>query len=232
MLQIRKSNERGHANHGWLKSQHTFSFADYYDPKHMGFKSLRVINEDYIAVDSGFGFHPHRDMEIITYVVHGALEHKDSMGNTAIVKPGEVQRMSAGKGVVHSEYNSGTSEETHLFQIWILPNELGGQPGYDQKSFESELSSNKLVHVVSKDGSNGTISIKQDADMYISKLKTSEDLVFKIRPGRGVWIQVINGKLDINDSIIQKGDALSAINEETLKIQALENSEFILFDLI
>lgn len=231
MLQLRKSEERGYADHGWLKSRHTFSFANYYDPRHMGFKNLRVINEDRIAGGTGFGAHPHQDMEIISYVVEGALEHKDSMGTVAVIKPGEVQRMSAGTGVIHSEYNAQRDKETHFFQIWIMPNERGVKPGYGQKSFEADLNSKKLVLVVSNDGRDGSISIRQDADMYVSRLKAGDELNFGIRQGRGVWVQVIKGNLKVGDEFLNIGDAFSSQEAQGLNITATENSEFILFDL-
>lgn len=231
MFTIRRSNERGFANHGWLKSRHTFSFADYYDPKHMGFKSLRVINEDRIDGGTGFGAHPHRDMEIISYVISGALEHKDSMGNVAQIKPGEVQRMSAGTGVVHSEYNAFPNEETHFFQIWILPNQTGTTPGYGQKSFEEKIHSEKMALVVSQDGRDGSITIKQDADMYISRLKEKETVEFNLKAGRGAWVQIVKGKIRIGDEELSTGDALSTTEAQLLSFKALEDSEFILFDL-
>ncbi len=231
MLQLRKSNERGYADHQWLKSKHTFSFADYYDPKNMGFRNLRVINEDRIEGGTGFGSHPHRDMEIISYVVSGALEHKDSMGTKAIIRPGEVQRMSAGAGIVHSEYNHLPEEETHFFQIWITPKARGGNPGYGQKSFEKDLNEKKLVLVVSESGRDGSIEIKQDADLYISRLKSGEDLEFKLREGRGVWLQMVKGRISVNGETLETGDALSFSDEELLKIKALDGSEFLLFDL-
>lgn len=231
MLTIRKSNERGHVDHGWLNTHHTFSFANYYDPKHMGFKSLRVINEDFIAGGMGFGAHPHRDMEIITYIVKGVLEHKDSMGNVAQILPGEVQRMSAGRGVMHSEYNPKPDEEVHLFQIWIMPNQMGATPGYDQKSFEEKINSQKLVLVVSPDGREGSLSIKQDAEMYISRLKANDKLEFNLKPGRGAWIQVVKGKIQVGDKELITGDALSTEEAGLLNFRANEDSEFILFDL-
>lgn len=231
MLQLRKSDERGLANHGWLKSRHTFSFADYHDPKHMGFRALRVINEDRIAGGTGFGSHPHRDMEIISYVISGALEHKDSMGTSAIIKPGEVQRMSAGSGVVHSEKNADPENETHFLQIWIQPKIRGGTPGYAQKSFAHDLDSKRMVLVVSENGRNGSLKIKQDADLYISRLTNGDVGEFKLRPQRGVWVQVVKGKLIINGEEISTGDALSFDNEDLLQFKALEQSEFILFDL-
>ncbi len=231
MLQIRKSQERGLANHGWLKSRHTFSFADYYDPQFMGFKSLRVINEDRISGGSGFGKHPHRDMEIISYVVKGALEHQDTMGNLAVIRPGEVQKLSAGTGMMHSEQNKSEKDETHFFQIWISPNKIGLPPSYGQKSFEKELNTQKLVLAISQDGRNGSIAIQQDADIHLSKLKASDQLEFKVRKNRGVWIQVIAGKLNVNETSLSAGDAASMDSEGLLKISALESSEMMIFDL-
>lgn len=231
MLELRKSTDRGFADHGWLKSRHTFSFAEYYDPRHMGFRSLRVINEDRIEGGTGFGSHPHRDMEIISYVVKGALEHKDSTGTKAIIRPGEIQRMSAGAGVVHSEYNANPEEEAHFFQIWIMPKARGGAPGYGQKSFEEDLNSKKMVLVVSEDAREGSIGIKQDADMYISRLKENDEIEFKIRSGRGIWIHLIKGQISIGDKKLSAGDAASFEKEDLLKIKASENSEFLLFDL-
>lgn len=232
MFTIRRSEERGLADHGWLKSRHTFSFASYYDPRQMGFKNLRVINEDRIDGGTGFGSHPHNDMEIISYVVKGALEHKDSMGTKAVIKPGEVQIMSAGSGIVHSEQNANPSDETHFFQIWIQPKLRGITPRYGQKSFEKELNSKKLVLVVSQDGREGSIAINQDADMSISRLKAKDSLEYNIRPGRGLWLQVVKGNLVIDDATLKTGDALSSENSGTLSIKATEDSEIILFDLV
>lgn len=231
MLQLRRSDERGLANHGWLKSRHTFSFAEYYDPSHMGFRALRVINEDRIEGGAGFGTHPHRDMEIISYVVKGSLEHKDSMGNKAIIRPGEVQKMSAGTGVAHSEYNAELEKETHFFQIWITPKVRGGAPSYGQKSFESELNSKKMVLVISEDAREGSIGIKQDANLYISRLKQTESFEFQLRPKRGAWIQVLNGRIQINGQELSTGDAISFENSELLKFSSLDTSEFMIFDL-
>lgn len=232
MQQIRRSNDRGVANHGWLKSRHTFSFAEYYDPEQMGFRSLRVINEDRIDGGTGFGTHPHRDMEIISYVVKGALQHQDSMGNKAVIRPGEVQRMSAGEGVRHSEYNDVKDEATHFFQIWIQPNSRGGTPEYGQKSFEAELNSKKMVLVVSEKGRDGSIKIKQDADMYISRLKAGDEVDFTLRPTRGAWVQVVKGKIEVDGQQLANGDAFSTNDAKTLKFKALEESEFLLFDLV
>lgn len=231
MFNLRKSEERGNADHGWLKSLHTFSFANYFDPKQMGFKSLRVINEDRIAGGTGFGSHPHSDMEIISYVVKGALEHKDSMGTKAIIRPGEVQRMSAGTGVVHSEFNAQENEETHFFQIWINPHIKGATPGYGQKSFDNELSTKSLVHVISKDGRDGSIEINQDADMFISRLKKDEEFDYVIRPERGVWLHVVKGHIETGGNTLKTGDALSTLDEPLIKFKALLDSEVIIFDL-
>lgn len=233
MQQIRKSDERGLAHHGWLKSRHTFSFADYYDSKHMGFKSLRVINEDRIEGGTGFSKHPHRDMEIISYVISGALEHQDSMGNKAIIVPGEVQRLSAGTGITHSEQNHKKNEETHFFQIWIQPKKKGDPAGYGQKSFESDLNSKKMVLVISEDARDGSLGIRQDADMYISRLKNEDRVDFKLRAGRGAWVQVVRGKIDVNGQLLLTGDAASFDQAELLKFHAQDSngSEFILFDL-
>jgi redox-sensitive bicupin YhaK (pirin superfamily) len=231
MMLVRKSNERGLAEHGWLKSRHTFSFAEYYDPQYMGFGPLRVINEDRIRGGTGFDTHPHRDMEIISYVISGSLKHEDSMGNEAVIRPGEVQRMSAGTGVRHSEYNEKADEEAHFFQIWIMPNQQGVEPGYGQKSFEKELSTQKLVHVISPTGSDGSISIHQDANMYISRLKKSESLDFAMKPERKLWIQLVKGSVRVNDQEIQTGDAIAAKDIANANITASEDSEMILFDL-
>lgn len=231
MLQLRKSNDRGLGDHGWLKSRHTFSFADYYDPEQMGFRALRVINEDRIQGGTGFGSHPHRDMEIISYVVSGALEHKDSMGNATVIRPGEVQRMSAGTGVVHSEYNKLPDQETHFFQIWIVPERRGGQPGYGQKSFEEDLKNKKLVLVVSKDGRDGSISIHQDVDLYLSRLKSGEEVRFEGRPGRHFWVQAVRGRLSLDGKELSGGDGVAISDQSLLTIRAEDESEFMLFDL-
>lgn len=231
MLTVRRSNERGLAEHGWLKSRHTFSFAEYYDPAHMGFGPLRVINEDRIAPSTGFDAHPHRDMEIISYVISGGLRHQDSMGNKAVIKPGEVQRMSAGTGVIHSEYNDEDSKETHFFQIWIQPDKRGVKPGYGQKSFEKELNSEKLVHVISPDGKDGSIGINQNADMFISRLKQGEELDFNLPSERRMWLQLVKGSVNVNGEDLKAGDAIAAEDIGTAKIKASEESEMILFQL-
>lgn len=232
MLKIRKSTERGFADHGWLKSRHTFSFADYYDPQNMGFRNLRVINEDRIQGGTGFGMHGHRDMEIISYVVKGGLEHRDSKGNVAVIRPGEIQRMSAGAGVMHSEYNKMPDEETHFFQIWITPDRAGTDFGYGQKSFEEPLKHQDLVLVISKTGRDGSISINQDTDIYASRVEKGTEVNFDVRLGRHIWIQTIKGSLSINGSELQMGDAAFSSEERALKIVANEDAEFLLFDLI
>lgn len=231
MKTLRKATDRGFANHGWLKSYHTFSFADYYDPRYMGFSDLRVINEDRIDGGTGFGAHPHRDMEIISYVLSGALSHQDSMGNKTIIKPGEVQRMSAGTGVVHSEKNDNVSTVAHFFQIWVMPEKQGMTPSYGQKNFEDELNAKPKVLVVSKDGRDGSITINQDADLYISRLKTGDEIRHEIRDHRKVWIQVARGELLINDQKLELGDGLAIEKESALRIKSLSDAEILLFDL-
>ncbi len=232
MLKVRKSEDRGAGSHGWLNSKHTFSFANYHDDKFMGFRSLRVINEDRIDGGTGFDAHPHRNMEIISYVVKGALVHTDSMGNNAIIKPGEVQKMSAGNGIIHSEYNHIQNEKSHFFQIWIEPKTTGGSPNYGHKSFADQFKLEKLVLVASESGREGSIQINQNADIYISNLKQGEDLEFKISPNRGIWIQVISGKLSVNNIKIENGDGVAINDENLLQFIALEQCEFILFDLL
>jgi quercetin 2,3-dioxygenase len=231
MLQLRKSNERGHANHGWLDSYHTFSFADYYDPEHMGFSVLRVINEDRIDGGQGFPTHPHRDMEIITYVIDGALQHKDSMGNSTVIKPGEVQTMSAGTGVRHSEFNPLPNTTTHLLQIWIESDQEGHTPGYGQKSFTPLLLKNSFVLVASGDGREDSIKINQDANMYVGKAATSGEKTLSLASGRNVWIQVIQGEVKVGDLNLTNGDGASGTHLSELQLRWSANSEFIVFDL-
>ncbi|HYX37785.1 MAG TPA: pirin family protein [Oligoflexus sp.] len=218
MLAIRRSDERGLGNHGWLKSRHTFSFAHYFDPEHMNFGPLRVINEDRIAGGSGFGRHPHRDMEIISYVVKGSLEHQDTMGNKTVIRPGEVQKMSAGHGVTHSEMNHEADDETHFFQIWIMPDKKGIEPSYGQKSFAHELEKEPLVLAASSDGRNGSIPIQQDADMYLARLRPHASLHFGVRPGRGVWVQVVKGSIGLGKDELRAGDGAALTDKEVLEI--------------
>lgn len=231
MLTIRKAKERGFNNLEWLVSWHTFSFAEYRDLNFMGFRNLRVINEDHIKGGTGFDTHPHRNMEIITYVVKGALEHKDSMGNSSIILPDEVQRMSAGSGVYHSEHNPNLNEETHLFQIWILSDKQGYPPSYEQKSFRSELASKNLVLAVSNNGRDNSLSIHQDADVYIGRMKAKETLKIMLKPGRHAWIQMVHGQLNVNTVQLESSDGLAASEESQLEITSQTASEFLLFDL-
>jgi redox-sensitive bicupin YhaK (pirin superfamily) len=231
MITVRKSNERGNAEHGWLKSKHTFSFAEYFDPKHMGYSALRVINEDRIAGGTGFDTHGHRNMEIISYVIDGALEHKDSMGTNTIIRPGEVQRMSAGTGVRHSEYNHQADSETHFMQIWILPEKEGVQPGYDQKSFANDFGCSDLILVASKNGRNGSITINQDVDMYVAKAQDAGEKVLKTFNHRHTWIQVIRGEVQVEGATLTSGDGAAIDNVEAMKLQWTKNSEFLVFDL-
>jgi redox-sensitive bicupin YhaK (pirin superfamily) len=231
MIAVRRSNERGHADRGWLKSFHTFSFADYHDPKFMGFQDLRVINEDYIAPGKGFGTHPHNDMEIVTYVVRGELAHKDTLGNTTAIKPGEVQRMSAGTGIQHSEFNSKADQETHLLQIWILPEKRGLKPSYGQKNFADKLSKEKLVLTVSHDGRDGSINMNQDVDLYVAKWSAADTLEISARPGRKYWLQLVAGDLTVNENKLRPGDAVALVDEPKLQILSSGPVEFLLFDL-
>lgn len=231
MKNIRRSEDRGFADHGWLKSRHTFSFGEYHDPNNIGFGPLRVINEDRIAGGSGFGTHPHRDMEIISYVMTGGLEHEDSMGNKTVIRPGEVQRMSAGTGIRHSEYNHLPDTETHFFQIWIHPRHKANEPGYGQKSFERELQTRKMVLVVSQNAREGSIAIDQDADVYLSRLAEGDQVPFAVKAGRGVWIQVLRGKARIDGQDLETGDAFSSTDEGVLEISAGARSELMIFDL-
>ncbi len=231
MITIRKSDERGHANYGWLDTKYTFSFNTYHDPKHMGFRALRVINEDIVAPAQGFGTHGHANMEIITYVVKGALAHKDSTGGEEVLSPNEVQRMTAGTGIRHSEFNPSETEEVHLLQIWILPDKDGLEPGYEQTFFPAEQKTGKLKLVASKGGTDGSVHINQDVFVYSSILDKDVSVRHQIGSTRHAWIQLIKGRLDLNGTILEAGDGASASDEESLAITALENSEFLLFDL-
>ncbi|MBM5782699.1 MAG: pirin family protein [Pelagibacterales bacterium] len=231
MITIRKSNERGFFNHGWLKSYHSFSFANYYDPKHIHFGNLRVINEDFIAPKMGFGKHPHNNMEIITYVISGELSHKDSMGNSSKILPGEVQIMSAGTGVFHSEFCESETLETHLLQIWILPKEKEITPRYGQKSFTDSFAEKDFVLVVSGSGRDGSIQINQDAEIYVGKFSENKNFEFTVKKDRKIWIQMVDGKISLNGKILNKGDAAAIEKEEILNLKIEEKSEFLLFDL-
>lgn len=237
MIQIRKSKDRGFFNHGWLKACHTFSFSDYYDPEFMGYSVLRVINEDRIAAGQGFGTHAHHNMEIVTYIVEGQLQHRDSMGNTAIIQPGEIQTMSAGSGVQHSEFNPSPDHETHLLQIWLLPNQKGVKPGYGQKSFATELaSSNSMVLLVSGDGADGSVKIHQDIKLFAVKSEQQGKQILPVQSGRRGWIQLISGQLKVNGQTLNSGDGAAWAAESEIQLEWTPETpstrvEFLVFDL-
>ena len=231
MLQVRKSDERGYADHGWLKSFHTFSFAGYHDPEHMGFGSLRVINEDRINPGSGFGTHGHRDMEIISYVLEGALAHEDNMGNGSTMVPGDVQRMSAGKGVLHSEYNHSKDATTHFLQIWIEPNVTGIRPSYEQKHFDAASKRGRLRLVASSDAREGSVLIHQDACVYAALLDGAERIEHKLDAARRAYVHVARGRLTVNGQPLEAGDALKVTGVAGMVFEKGEQAEVILFDL-
>ena len=231
MITIRKAGERGHANHGWLDTWHTFSFGDYYDPDQMGFQSLRVINEDFVSPGQGFGMHGHRDMEIVTLVLEGALEHRDSLGTGSIIRPGELQRMSAGTGIRHSEFNPSANEAVHLYQIWLLPDRAGHKPSYEQKSFPEGERRGKFQLVASPDGRDGSLTIHQDANLYLATLGDGAALAHPIRPGRSAWLQVLRGTVHLNDKRLTAGDGAAVENEASLAVRAEDSAEVLLFDL-
>jgi redox-sensitive bicupin YhaK (pirin superfamily) len=231
MITLRPARERGHAEHGWLDSHHTFSFADYYDPKQMGFRSLRVINEDRVQPGRGFGTHPHRDMEIVSYVLDGALEHKDSMGTGSIIRPGDVQRMTAGTGVLHSEFNHSKSEGVHFLQIWIVPERRGIAPSYEQKSFPEGDRRNQLRLVASRDGRGGSLTVHQDVALYAGLLDAGASVAHALAPGRHAWVQVARGEVTLNGKRLAEGDGASVSGEEQLAIEASRPSELLVFDL-
>lgn len=231
MIEIRKSEDRGRADHGWLRSYHTFSFADYYNLENMGFGHLRVINEDRVQPGTGFGTHGHRDMEIISYVLEGALAHKDNMGNGSTIVPGDVQLMSAGKGVLHSEFNHARDEVTHFLQIWIEPNVSGIPPSYEQKRFDAESKRGRLRLVVSPDGRDGSVTIHQDAHLYAGLLDGSDRAVQKLQPGRRAYVHVARGRLTVNGQPLEAGDALKATHTAEIVLEKGEGAEVLLFDL-
>lgn len=231
MITIRKAQERGHADHGWLNTYHTFSFANYYDLNYMGFRSLRVINEDRVIGSAGFGTHGHRDMEIITYVLEGELEHKDSMGNGSIIKPGEVQRITAGTGILHSEYNHSKTDPVHLLQIWIVPNQKRLQPSYEQQQFELDKTPGQLQLIAGSDGSKGGVTVHQDVKLYAGKLQKSNSLSYFLSSQRHVWLQVARGKIILNGIILDTSDGAAISQETDLLIEAVSDSEILLFDL-
>jgi redox-sensitive bicupin YhaK (pirin superfamily) len=234
MIQVRRGKERGHADHGWLNTYHTFSFSNYYDQRFMGFRSLRVINEDWVQPGYGFPPHPHRDMEIITYVLEGSLEHKDSMGTGSVIRPGEVQKMSAGTGVRHSEFNHSKTEPVHLYQIWILPEKDGIKPMYEQKGIPVEEKQGKLRLVASPAGGNGSSAVKlyQDAALYATELKKSDLVEHELRDGRYAWVQVARGAVNVNGQELKAGDGAAVAQESKLQISgSADSSEVLLFDL-
>ena len=230
-LSIRRAGERGLADHGWLRSYHTFSFADYYDPDHMGFRALRVINEDRVQPGQGFGAHSHRDMEIISYVLEGALQHKDSMGTSSIIRPGEVQRMSAGTGVTHSEFNASGSELVHFLQIWILPAQPGGKPGYEEKHFDTDSKRGRLRLVASHDGRDGSVSLRQDAAIYATILDGGDRVDHALLPGRQAYVQVARGSVAVNGCLLATGDAVEISEEAVVALSDAKDAEVLLFDL-
>ena len=233
MITIRPAAERGHANHGWLDTHYSFSFSDYYDPRHMGFRDLRVINEDRISGGRGFGMHPHRDMEILTYIVDGELSHRDSMGRGASIRRNDVQRMSAGTGIMHSEANQ-SEKPVHLLQIWLLPEAEGLKPSYEDKTFAPEEKQNRLRLIASRDGRDHSTTINQDASVYASLLDSGKSVELKLEPGRHAWVQLISGQLDVNGKTLDKGDGAGISGETVLQIASTGGNgaaEFLLFDL-
>lgn len=228
MIYLRKSQDRGLTKFDWLDSKHTFSFGEYWDPAHESFKSLRVINEDIVAPGMGFSAHPHRDMEIITYIIEGTLQHRDNMNNGSQINVGEVQRMTAGRGIIHSEYNASSTDPTHLLQIWILPEVKGLEPSYEQKSF---FQKDKLLLIGSQEGREGSVSIHQDVDLYRGLFNTGDELQFPLSKGRGGWIQMVSGELNVNDQILVEGDGIGILDEPSINIKCLQLSEFLLFDM-
>jgi quercetin 2,3-dioxygenase len=231
MIVKRPAAERGHFDHGWLDTSHTFSFADYHDPAHMGFRALRVINEDRVAAGQGFGAHSHRDMEIITYVLDGALAHADSIGNRSTIVPGDVQRMSAGTGITHSEFNARQDEPVHFLQIWLLPDRRGLAPGYEQKAIPESEERGVLRLLASRDGRDGTVTIHQDVDLYGSRLEPGERVKHALADGRHAWLQMVRGRIELNGTPLAAGDGAAMSEESALEMVAQESAHFLLFDL-
>ncbi len=231
MIVQRAAADRGRFDLGWLDTRHTFSFGDYHDPRHMHFRSLRVINEDRVAPGGGFPTHPHRDMEIVTYVLAGAIEHKDCMGNGSVIVPGDVQRMSAGTGITHSEYNPSSAETLHLLQIWILPERKGLSPGYEQKRFADQEKSGRLRLVASRDGRQGSLTLHQDVNLYASLLANDEEITHQLDLGRFGWLQLARGSVSLNEVELEAGDGAAISGESALRIRAREPAELLLFDL-
>lgn len=231
MITVRRAEARGRSDAGWLDSRHTFSFADYYDPGQMGFRTLRVLNDDRVSPGSGFGTHPHRDMEIVSYVLEGALEHKDSMGNGSIIRPGDVQRMSAGTGVTHSEWNPSRTEIVHFLQMWFVPARRGIAPGYEQRSFEPAELRDRLRLVASHDGRGGSVTLCQDAALHVTRLSATQSVRHESAPGRHAWVQVASGSIDLNGVLLCEGDGAAVSEEARLDLRATTNAEVLVFDL-
>lgn len=231
MITVRPAHARGHADHGWLDSHHTFSFANYYDPAHMGFRSLRVINEDRVQPAQGFGTHPHRDMEILSYVLEGALQHRDSMGTGSIIRPGEVQRMSAGSGVTHSEFNASRSELVHFLQIWIVPEARGIQPSYEQRAFSREEKEGRLRLVASRDGRDGSVTIHADAAVYAGLFGEGQRAELPLEAGRHAWVHVARGRVRVQGRELAAGDAVGLSQETGVRIEGVDGGEVLVFDL-
>jgi redox-sensitive bicupin YhaK (pirin superfamily) len=231
MIHLRKAQERGHADHGWLDTYHTFSFAGYYDPAHMGFRSLRVINEDRVQPGQGFGTHGHRDMEIITYVLEGSLEHKDSLGTGSVIQPGELQRMTAGTGVLHSEFNPSVSDLAHFYQIWLLPARKGLAPSYEQRRFPDDAKRGRFQLVASPDRQDGSLSIQQDARLYLANVTDGETLAYPLEPGRHAWLQVVRGQITLAGQPLAAGDGAALSDVLDVEVQGRGKAEVMLFDL-
>ena len=231
MIRVRKASERGHFDHGWLDTHHTFSFSRYYDPRHMGFRVLRVINEDWVLPGRGFGSHPHEDMEIVTYVLDGALAHRDSLGTGSTIRPSELQRMTAGTGIVHSEFNPSETEPVHLYQIWLLPEKEGLEPSYEQRAFPEAERHNQLRLVASPDGRDGSLAIRQDARLFLASVEEGREVSQDLAPGRHAWLQVLRGDVTLNGTPLAAGDGAALSDETALTIRAEAPSEVLLFDL-
>src|SRR5258706_2084771 len=231
MIQLRRSNDRGHTQLEWLDSRHSFSFGDYYDPKQMGFSDLRVINEDRVVAGAGFPTHSHRDMEIITYVLEGALAHKDSTGTSSVIRVGDVQRMSAGTGISHSEYNAAQTEPVHFLQIWLIPDKTGLAPGYEQRAFLLDEQRGNWTLIAAKDGRDGSVTVHQDIDIWAARFSPGGQSSFSLKPGRNFWTQVTRGAATLNDLALNAGDGAAISDELTLEVKALDHAEILLFDL-
>jgi redox-sensitive bicupin YhaK (pirin superfamily) len=231
MIAIRKSQDRGHADHGWLNTHFTFSFADYYDPKHEQFRTLRVMNDDRVAGGGGFPPHPHRDMEIVTYVLEGALQHQDSMGNGSVIKPGDIQYMSAGTGVTHSEFNASKTDPVHLYQIWMFPESRGQKPAYDQKNFTEAEKRGKLRLLASSDGRDGSIKIRQENDLYATVLAKGDSVRHELKPERHAYVQVARGSVKLNGKELAEGDGAAISAEKSVELTGVKDAEVLLFDL-